>query len=110
MIDPALALGLGFVSGAAGGLVLSLLTWLASSDPFKSRKNIAGIITAVITGILATSGLGQTGLLTSPDTQVWELLGAYVTIFAASAGFGSMVRIATSSNGHKPVLPSGGSP
>jgi hypothetical protein len=82
----------GLIAGALGGFVLSMLGWLESGTKFNARKNVAGVLTATVTGLLTTAALVQTSLFTDPATPDWQLIIAYVTIFGAAAGFGSMGR------------------
>ena len=82
----------GLVAGGMGGFVLSLLGWLDSGQTFDVRKNIAAIITSTFTGLIATVALVQTDIFTNPKTPDWQLIVAFITIFGASAGFGSMGR------------------
>jgi hypothetical protein len=91
-MDTTLAVAGGLLAGGLGGFVLSLLGWLESGEAFNPRKNIAGILAATITGLVTTVALVQTAIFTDPATPQWQLIVAYVTIFGASAGFGSMGR------------------
>jgi hypothetical protein len=82
----------GLIAGGLGGFVLSMLGWLESGEPFNARKNVAGVLTATLAGLLTTVALVQTDLFTDATTPDWQIIIAYVTIFGAAAGFGSMAR------------------
>jgi hypothetical protein len=82
----------GLFAGGLGGFVLSMLGWLETGTKFNARKNVAGVLTATVTGLLTTVALVQTSIFTDPTTPDWQLIVAYITIFGAAAGFGSMGR------------------
>ena len=102
-MDPTISVLAALLAGGAGGFVMSLLGWLESGEPFNARKSVAGILASSITGILTTTAMAQTSIFTDPATPAWQIAIAIVTIFGASAGFGSMGRKAV---GAANILPS----
>lgn len=91
-MEQTIAVLIGLFMGGFGGFVLSLLGWLESGEPFNPRKNVAGIMASTITGFLSTVAFVQTSIFTDPNTPAFELAIAFVVIFGAAAGFGSMGR------------------
>lgn len=91
-MDSTASVLLGLVVGGLGGFVLSLLSWLEGTEPFSTRRNVASTMVSVITGLMATVALVQTSIFTDSNTPTWQLIIAYVMIFGAAAGFGSMAR------------------
>lgn len=84
MIDPIVAVSLGFLVGGAAGAFSAYLGWNRSGEPFVTRKFIDGLATGVITGI----GLVFANLIAfkgiTDDFAFIALLG---TIFFGAIGF-----------------------
>ena len=54
---------LALLIGAAGGFISSIASWLSTTDPFSTRKNIKGILTGIFAGLAL--GVVAIGTLTA---------------------------------------------
>lgn len=107
ILDPTTAVAIGILVGAAGGFIHSILGWLATDEKFSTRKNIATLITTILTGLLATGAISSDPVFTSGQSQGYQLIGAYIVVLGASVGFGELARNGFSATSKKLNLPIG---
>ena len=74
---------LALLIGAAGGFISSIASWLSTTDPFSTRKNIKGILTGIFAGLAL--GVVAIGTLTA-EMPFTSTVVTLVTIFLSAVG------------------------
>lgn len=87
MVDPFVAVAVGFVVGAAAGALSAFLGWNKTTEAFDTRKFISGLITGILAGLAIA--LASTEILKSAADET-VLLVAYITLVLAVLGVDSV--------------------